>query len=325
VAQFVGDHLVDLAAWAATTAWPWLTAGADLVGALWNAHAGLAWLCLSVPAALLLLLPAPPLLRGASAVLLLSAFLAQAPRPAWGELQLQMFDMGASRTVLLQTSHHQLLAGTGESFGSAGRRFETRILPTLLRGGGAGLDLWLLQKPDRDALRAVTLGHARMAVHETLVVESQRAPPELAPCSTRDWSWDGVRFSIDATADGCWLRARVGSHVLQLAPERAGARIAPGAAADVWILPRRADDARRVLQDAPASTLLLAGLSANEWQSSAWRQLKQEQSRDTQLVSTAQGSIRVTIAPQAAPALAQRGQWQPGIWSASRSRSRCQH
>lgn len=318
-AQFIGNHLVDLAAWAATTAWPYLTASADLAGALWNAHAGLAWLCLSVPAALLLLLPVAPQLRAASGLLLVSAFLAHAAGPAWGELQVQMFDTGASRTVLLRTARHQLLSGTGESFGSAGRRFETRILPTLLRAGG-GLDLWMLQKPDRDAMRAVTLGHARIPVRESLMVESQRAPPELSSCSARAWTWDGVQFWLDSANGGCWLRVQVGTHVLQLLPERLGAKAAPADRGEVWILPRRADDARRMLAGAAGSSLLLAALTANEWQSPAWRQLKQQQqARDANLISTAQGSIQVRMTPRAPPVLTQGGRWQAGIWSASRA------
>jgi competence protein ComEC len=319
VAQFVGNQLVDLAAWAAATSWPYLTASADLAGALWNAHAGLAWLCLSVPAALLLLLPVTPVLRAASALLLLSAFLTHAPGPAPGELQVQMFDTGASRTVLLRTARHQLLSGTGESFGSAGRRFETRILPTLLRDGG-GLDLWMLQKPDRDAMHALALGHARIPVHETLMSESQRAPPELSSCSAREWTWDGVQFSLDATSGGCWLRAQVGTHVLQLLPERPGAQAIPAESAEVWILPRRADDARRILTNVTASSLLLASLTASEWQSPAWQQLQEEQlARSARLVSTAQGSVLVRMTSRAPPELTQGGWWQPGIWSASRS------
>ncbi len=319
VAQFIGNHLVDVAAWAAATAWPYLTASADLAGALWNAHAGVAWLCLSVPAALLLLLPVAPLLRAVSGLLLLSAFLTHAPGPAWGELQVQMFDTGTSRTVLLRTARHRLLSGTGESFGSAGRRFETRILPTLLRSGG-GLDLWMLQKPDRDAMRAVTLGHARIPIHETLMGESQRAPPEFSSCSTREWTWDGVRFSLDATNGGCWLRAQVGTHVLQLLPERLGAHAVPPDNGEVWILPRRADDARRMLTEAAGASLLLAGLTASEWQSSGWQHLQvAHQARNARLVSTSRGNIHVRMTPRAPPVLSQGSWWQPGIWSASRS------
>jgi hypothetical protein len=271
----------------------------------------------------LVLLPVSPILRGASVVLLLTGFLAPAARPAWGRLQVDVFDVGASRAVLFSTTHHQLLAGTGEGFGTAGRRFETRILPALLRAGGSGLDLWMLQKPDRDALRAVTLGHGRLAIQETVVIESQRAPPELQPCRPRDWLWDGVHFSIVSGASGCWLRAGVGAHGVLLAPERADVLPEPSIAADVWILPRRAEQARRLLDGAPPP-LLLAGLAASEWQAAPWRELReQSQQRGGRLVSSAQGAIRVQLAPASAPVLTQGGGWRPGIWSASRADAQC--
>jgi len=322
-AQFIANHLVDVAAWAASIAWPVLTTCADLTGALWTAYAGFTGLCLCIPAALLLLLPVSPWLRGASAILLLVAFLAHTPRPIRGELQLDLFDVGSSRAVLFSTAHHQLLAGTGESFGSAGRRFETRILPTLLRAGGAGLDLWLLQKPDRDALRAVTLGHARLVVGETMVAESQRAPPELSTCVPRDWSWDGVSFSIAPTASGCWLRALVGAHSVLLVPERADALDAQSGA-DVWVLPARAQAARRIVQAAPSPSLLLASLSSADWRAAPWQALRQErQQQGDRMLSSAQGAIHVRIAPSSAPSVKQGGWWQPGIWWASRADTQC--
>lgn len=324
LALFVGNHLVDLAAAAARMAWPVLAGCADLASALWTAHATVTWLCLSVPAALLLLLPVSPLLRGASAVLLLTGFVAPASRPAWGRLQVDLFDVGASRAVLLSTTHHQLLAGTGEGFGTAGRRFETRILPALLRAGGPGLDLWMLQKPDRDALRAVTVGHGRLDIHETVVAEVQRAPPELQPCAPRDWRWDGVQFSILGSAGGCWLWARAGSHGLLLAPERDGVLPRQSIEAEVWILPRRAEQARRLLDAAPAPSLLLAGLAVGEWQSAPWRDLREEhQQHGGTVVSSATGAKHVRLSPTSAPVLIQDSRWRPGIWFASRSDAQC--
>jgi competence protein ComEC len=323
-ALFIADHLVDLAAKAATIAWPVLTTCADFAAALWSAHAGLLWLCLAFPAAALLLLPVQPLLRGASAMLLLTAFVAHAPRPARGELQVDMFDVGASRAVLISTANHQLLAGTGEGFGTAGRRFETRILPTLLGSGEAGIDLWMLQKPDRDALRALTLGRARLAIGEIMVAESRGVPPELTTCAPREWLWDGVRFSI-TDEGGCWLRAKLGSQTLLLTPERASSAVAPPGGADIWILPRRAEEAGRMLNMAPFTpALLLVGGSATEWQAAPWRDLQAEQRlRGNSMRSTARGAIHVRMKSAAVAKVTQGDWWRPGIWSASRVDAQC--
>jgi competence protein ComEC len=319
ISQFIADHLVDLAAWAASTAWPMLTACADLPGALWAAQPNALWLCLAVPAAALLLLPVPVMARGASALLLLAGFFVPAPRPQTGELWLDLFDVGASRALLLRTARHQLLAGAGESFGSSGRRFETRILPTLLRAGGSGLDLWLVQKPDRDTLQAVTMGHARLAVHETLLIEGQKAPPELLPCGARDWEWDGVRFTMGPAPEGCWLRVQAGSRSLLLIPERVAGR-QPAVAADAWILPRRAVDAQSLLAAQSPPHLMLAAVGASEWQSAAWATLRQEQQqRGASIFSTVQGTIRMRMGPATVPAVQQGGRWRWGIWSTSRT------
>ncbi len=76
--------------------------------------------------------------------------------------------------------------------------------------------------------------------------------------------------------EGCWLRAQAGSHSLLLTPERVG-QTELAAAADVWVLPRRAADAQRILTAASPPALLLAGVAASEWRAGAWSELRQAQ------------------------------------------------
>jgi hypothetical protein len=158
-----------------------------------------------------------------------------------------------------------------------------------------------------------------------MVGDARQAPPELSRCEARDWIWDGVRFSMSGEADGCWLRAQVGSQALLLVPERPGGFAEPLDRADVWILPRRAEDARRLLGAvASPPSLLLAGLAAAEWNASAWHTLQQElQQRDVRIVSSAHGAVHLRMKPASAPAVSQGGWWQPGIWSSSRADVQC--
>jgi hypothetical protein len=115
----------------------------------------------------------------------------------------------------------------------------------------------------------------------------------------------------------------VGSRSLLLVPERAEALAGQQGGAQVWVLPRRAEAARRVLEAASPS-LSLASLVAAEWQAAPWRELRQEQEQlGGSMVSTAQGAIHVRIAPSSPTAVKQGGWWQPGIWSASRSDAQC--
>ncbi|HYP79454.1 MAG TPA: ComEC/Rec2 family competence protein, partial [Steroidobacteraceae bacterium] len=118
MALHLADLLVDLAAWLATVGWPALARSADWSFSLLSAQPGTWWLCLALPSALVVLLPLPAGLRVAATALLCSAFLAQPP--ATPGLEILLLDVGASRAVLLRTARHQVLLGTGESFGSGG-------------------------------------------------------------------------------------------------------------------------------------------------------------------------------------------------------------
>ena len=318
-AQWGADHLVDLAAWVAQQSWPWLVRASELPGALWDAEAPVLWLLLAVPAVVLVLAPVPVTMRLGAALLLCAGFLPRPPRVAPGSLELVMFDVGASRAVLLRTAHHQLLLGTGEGFGTAGQRFERAVLPELARSSAA-LEMQL-DRADRDSLKALAMASTRLHLAGA-AVGNGRAPPGLAGCIDRQWQWDGVGFTRHATADGCWHGVRAGGRLVVVAPPRASTGVIDFAdPASLQVLPRRADDAARVLASAAPAALALASVSNAAWESAGWRKVRA--TRDTggpPLWSTATlGKLRLVLHADGRLQRPASGAWRAGVWATEAS------
>ncbi len=278
-AQWCADLLTGLAAAVAVWLWPVLTRCAEITGAVWSAVPPAGWYLLVLPALLLALAPLTRSVRMAAICALCSVFLPREPRPGTGELWLDVLDVGAASAVLLRTRDHLLLYGTGEKFGTAGRAFESRLLPALQRSGYPAVDLWLAGSLGRDAQAALVRGAALLPLRRTEVAAGP-APPELAPCSPRSWNWDGIRFQVvQPAARGCVLRADVGGGWLELASETGRSEVTTplswsADATRVLLLPRAAGAASQ--RSPAAGTLLLASVSEAEWQSTGWLRLRRQ-------------------------------------------------
>jgi hypothetical protein len=299
------DHLFDATGWVATGLWPLLARCADAASALWSANAPLVWYPLAAAGVVVLLLPMVRTLRWLAGACLLCVFLAQPLRPDPAELWIDVLDVGASSAVLLRTSHHQILSGVGESFASAGRRFEARVLPRLRSGGYRQLDLLLLGRASRDDHAALTLGAAQLRVVRVETAAPAEHAPELHSCEPRRWHWDGVEFELlrAEQASDCLLVARAAGRIVLVALTADGraspAVFAPGANPDIVILPRRREAAVTWLAAAVGQPVMLASVAAREWNSAGWRAARQFAAAGrTTLWSTAtQGSLRWTITP----------------------------
>jgi competence protein ComEC len=299
-AQWCADHLIDLAAKVATLLWPVLTRCAELGGAVWTAAAPAGWYLLALPALLLALAPVTRGLRCAALGALCSVFLLREPRPAEGELWLDVLDVGASSAVVLRTSQHLLLYGTGEKFGSAGRSFESRVLPLLRRSGYQAVDLWVAGSPGRDVQAALLRAAALLPLRRIEMAGGSAPPPELAVCDPRSWRWDGIEFSVapPASGTGCVLRAVLGGRGLALASETRRAAVMPATGTDepqLLLVPRAASAA--ALQSPAPGALLLASVSGSEWQSAAWLRLRRQWAGDgvAVLATAAEGNLRLRL------------------------------
>ncbi|MFC3531849.1 DNA internalization-related competence protein ComEC/Rec2 [Vogesella facilis] len=182
--------LAQLAGWVAAGFWlwvDWLAAGPQ-----WWFPA-LPWQLL--PAALLgtlcLLLPLARSLRLAGLLLLLPLLLYRAPRPADGELAVEVIDVGQGLAVLLQTARHDLLFDTGA--GDAGRN----VLP-VLRALGATRPALMLSHHDADHDGAAEGLLAVLPVTALWRGQPGSVPQHAAtPCRAgQSWVWDGVQFDV---------------------------------------------------------------------------------------------------------------------------------
>jgi competence protein ComEC len=229
-AGWCGDVLVCVAAWACAALWPLLTWCAGLPGALWHALAPLTWYFVALPAVLVVLLPVAPPRRIAALLLLASVFALREPRPRQGEVWIDVPPAGAT-VVLLRTRGHQLLWGTGESYGAGGRAFASHVLPLLHAAAHDALDLWLPGTLTRDSAAALALGASVVEVRQALLPPARATPPEMQHCEASEWDWDGVDFELLPGEGGrtCELIVTAGDARLHV-DARVAARLPPAAA-----------------------------------------------------------------------------------------------
>jgi hypothetical protein len=142
----------------------------------------------------------------------------RAPRPARGELWIDVHGQGASATLMLRTREHLLLLGTGATYGSGGRRVARYLLPDLRAAGYSRLDLWLPGALTRDVQAALRLVVAQLPVQLALVPPSVAAPPEMQTCRAQHWRWDGIAFGLRGSDDArhCVLTADAGGHRIEV-------------------------------------------------------------------------------------------------------------
>ncbi|MES2483586.1 MAG: DNA internalization-related competence protein ComEC/Rec2, partial [Pseudomonadota bacterium] len=113
-----------------------LSALAQVPGAVWSAAAPPLTLALAALAGgVLLVLPAPSVLRAMGLPLLLPVLLWQPPRPAPGQFELLAADVGQGSAVLVRTAGHSLLYDAGPRYGGQSNAGH-RVLVPLLRALG---------------------------------------------------------------------------------------------------------------------------------------------------------------------------------------------
>lgn len=305
--------LVDAAQWIVRPMWVGLAQVADLPGAVVAATPGPLLVLVAAGAVVLVLLPLGAQARCAAALLLAWTFVAAQPVPTRHRLEVEFLDVGGESAVLVRTPAHALLVGTGETFGSRGRRYEAALLPRLRERLGRSPEAWVLGRLNRDRLAALTVATAaRPGLSAMAVTTSQRLPPEVAPCHTHAWQWEDVDFAVEAlpSGRGCLVEVRVGEQRVLLPLDGTDGdwrSLADGQrlAADLVLLPRRAS--AWPMNEAPAGQaagmLAVASVSANEQATPGWRALQaQLQSAGYTVWSTAgEGAVRIVFDGISAP------------------------
>jgi competence protein ComEC len=181
-----------------------------------------AWLLVAL-GTLLLLLPAGVPLRSLGLVFLLPLFYTEAQRPAHGQAEVWMLDVGQGLAVLLRTREHALLYDAGPRFGDFDMG-ERVVLPSLRGLGLTQLDMLLISHADNDHAGGALAIQRGMLVKQVVSGEAAELPVMLqaeACESGRSWEWDGVRFTTWS-----WAHARDGNQAsCVLLVEAAGERL----------------------------------------------------------------------------------------------------
>lgn len=232
------DALLHVAAWLATRLFDGLALLAD--GPQWVVP-GLPWPVWLAGAVATLWLIAPRGVpgRGLALLLLAPVLLYRPPAPQTGAFRLAVFDVGHGVAVLVSTSRHHLL------FGSGALPADAVLLPQLAGLGVERLDLAVLPDRGQDYDGAAPDVFLRVPVAAVLAGETE-SWPGASPClDGMRWQWDGVRFAVRVPTGGrsCVLKIAGREHSalltgdLSAAAERELTR-QPGLAASVLLAPR---------------------------------------------------------------------------------------
>jgi competence protein ComEC len=258
--------------WAAGASACW-QAAAGLMALLWHLlewvaawPAALAWLPEPTPAAIVLamsgtfwlLLPRGVPGKGLAVLLLLPMLWPRLDRPAHGEVDLLLLDVGQGLALVVQTRNHALLYDAGPAMPRGLDLGESVVVPALRARGLRRLDTLVLSHGDNDHAGGAAAVMAVFPPGRVLAPEGW-AGPGMATCEAgQGWAWDGVEFRflhppryfpyqrnqsscvlrIDAAGASALLPGDIGRHVearLAASPENQ-------AAADVLLVPHHGSD-----------------------------------------------------------------------------------
>lgn len=266
----LGVALSPLSEPAAALAWQ---AAAALMDALWWAlervaawPAALVWLPAPTPLAMALamagvfwcLLPRGVPGKTLAPLLLLPLLWPALPRPAHGEADLVLVDVGQGLSQLVLTQNHALLFDAGPAPARGFDAGETAVLPTLRALGVRRLDALVVSHGDNDHAGGVPAVLAAMPAGDVFGPEGW-ASPGMRRCEQGgSWAWDGVHFRwlhptayfpylrndsscvlrIEARGASALLPGDIGRHV-----EARLAKLPPAAIrSDVLVVPHHGSD-----------------------------------------------------------------------------------
>lgn len=190
------------AAWIHATGWPALEAAASWPYALLAlAPPGWAWIVL-VPAALIAILPWPPALRFSAIAALVPLLSGAPPFPPSG-VGIIVFDTGRGEAAIVRTAQSVVIHGTGDSFGTRGRRMARIVVPWLRATGVQRVDRLVMPHLRGDHASGAAELAAAIPIGEILVPRPWTGGPATArPCASRPrWVSGPAKFEVTADCD----------------------------------------------------------------------------------------------------------------------------
>ncbi len=163
---------------------------------LWLPEPSLAAVALALAGAFWLLLPRGVPGKSLAALMLLPLLWPALHRPARGEAELLLLDVGQGLSMLVITETHALLYDAGPAVPRGLDLGEAVVLPALRARGVARLDRLVISHGDNDHAGGAAAVARAMPPTVTMAPEGWAAA-HMAPCvAGQAWEWDGVRFTM---------------------------------------------------------------------------------------------------------------------------------
>ena len=178
--------------------------GLDWLAALptWQQAAPPIWaLLVAILGVLWLLLPCGIPQRWLGLILLLPLFFVNSARPALGEMQVTVLDIGQGLSVVVKTARHTLLYDAGPKYNEQSDAGGRIVVPYLRAEGIKQLDGFIVSHNDIDhsggapsVLAQVPVGWFASSFVES---DSMSLPANALKCfAGQHWQWDGVNFEV---------------------------------------------------------------------------------------------------------------------------------
>jgi competence protein ComEC len=189
----------------------WLTLGLQwlmtLPSPLWAQHAPLWWtVALALVGSLVLLAPRGWPHRWLGIVWCLPLFTVTPERPASGEFNLTILDIGQGTAAVVQTAQHTLVYDTGPRWTDASDAGSRLIAPYLRAAGSSHIHGLVVSHLDidhsggaRSLLNSVPVDWMLTSVFaEAAIVKTaqERGVKVLGCAAGQTWTWDDVRFDV---------------------------------------------------------------------------------------------------------------------------------
>ncbi len=189
----------------------WLTFGLQwlmtLPTPLWSQHAPPWWTVgLALLGSLILLAPRGWPYRWLGLVWCVPLFAITPPRPADGEFNLTVLDIGQGTSAVVQTARHTMVYDTGPRWTDSSDAGSRLIAPYLRSAGSAHIHGLIVSHLDIDhsggaksLLKSVPVDWMLTSVFaeaEIVTTANERNVKTLGCAAGQSWTWDGVRFDV---------------------------------------------------------------------------------------------------------------------------------
>ncbi len=175
-------------------------------------------LLLALPGIALLIAPRGVPNRWLGLLMLLPLLATEQKKPAYGELELTLLDVGQGLALTVQTAGHWLVYDTGGKFSAESDSGLTVILPFLRSRGVTRLDGLVISHGDNDHIGGADSLLQAIPSQKILTSVPEQLPdyPATRCRAGQSWTWDGVGFEMLSPGEAAFTKENDNSCVLKI-------------------------------------------------------------------------------------------------------------